>query len=56
MAKDLDLDVDTPDEVPEILRNAAQEYYESVSAFCGSPWEMIAKVLEKTADKIEEKL
>ncbi len=60
----LDLDAGAPDEVPRILRTAAQRYYESASELesawqdkgAGRPWRIIAKVLEQAADRIEDKI
>ena len=62
--KSLDLDVDAPDEVPKVLRAAAESYYESASELeaawqdpgAGRPWTVIAKILERCADQIEEKI
>jgi len=59
---DLDLDVDSPEEVAEILRNAAREYEEATleleSAWqekeAGKIWGKIAKILEQAAAKIEK--
>lgn len=54
----------TPQEVPDILRVAAQRYYESAielegawqDKYAGSPWEAIAKELEAAASRIEKRL
>ena len=62
MPKSLDLDVDTPDKVADILRQAAQEYYEAegeLSASWQDPgagfiWAKIAKILEAAATKIDK--
>jgi len=62
MPKNLDLDVDAPDKVSRILRNAAEAYYDSSSELeaawqdreAGRPWEKIAKILEAAADKIDK--
>lgn len=61
---DLDLDVDVPDEVPKVLRAAAEQYQESASELdgawqdkgAGRPWRTIAKILEWAASKIEAKV
>jgi hypothetical protein len=61
---DLDLDVDAPDEVPDVLREAADRYYESAIELegdwqdkaAGRPWEIIAKILEKAAADIKKKI
>lgn len=47
MSRSLDLDVDSPEKVARILRNAAESYYESASELesawqdrgAGRPWE-----------------
>ena len=62
--KSLDLDVDSPDEVPKVLRAAAEAYQESASELvsawqdreAGRPWITIARVLEDAARKIEERI
>jgi hypothetical protein len=62
MPRDLDLDVDHPDKVARILRNAAATYYEAASELesawqdpgAGRPWEKIAKILESAADKVDK--
>jgi hypothetical protein len=64
MKRSLDLDVDSPEKVSMILRNAAEAYYESAlelsSAWqeksAGKPWEIIARVLARAADEIDKKL
>ena len=51
-----------PDEVSQILRNAADSYYEAASELeatwqdpnCGRPWAKIARILEQAADKIDK--
>lgn len=56
-----DLDVDTPEKVPEILRQAAEAYDSSQGELqtawqdkkAGHVWSKIAIVLENAADKIE---
>ena len=61
--KDLHLDVDTPEKVPKILREAAQRYRESTIELQGAwqdnnkagiIWEKIATSLEAEASKIEK--
>ncbi len=60
----LDLDVDSPDKVPDILRNAADDFYEAeleLSAAwqddsAGRPWRIIAQVLEEAVKKIDNRL
>jgi hypothetical protein len=60
----LDLNVDSPDKVSRVLRNAAQEYYESASELegawqdpeAGKPWEQIARILESAARAIDKKI
>ncbi len=60
--KDLHLDVDTPEKVPEILREAAQRYRESTielqgawqDSKAGIIWDKIATSLEAEASKIEK--
>ena len=50
--------------MPNVLRAAAEAYYESASELesawqdrgAGRPWEIIARILEKAADKIEEEI
>ncbi len=64
MARNLDLDVDAPDKVSQILRNAADAYYESAGELesawqdpgAGKPWEQIAKILESAARAIDKKI
>jgi len=59
--KNLDLDVDHPDKVARILRNAAEAYgaaeVELSSAWqdpgAGRPWGRIARILEKAADQVD---
>jgi hypothetical protein len=59
-----DLDVDAPWRVEDVLREAAQDYYESageVSAqwgedAAGKVWADIADILESAADRIHNKL
>ena len=61
---DLDLDVDTPENVPGVLRAAAQEYLESELELegawqdkqAGKVWAKIAKILERAADQIDKLL
>ncbi len=62
--RDLDLDVDAPDNVSQVLRDAAEAYYESASELesawqdkgAGRPWTVIAKILERAADQIDKKI
>jgi hypothetical protein len=64
MRSGMDLDVDSPEKVAEVLRDAASAYYESAGELesawqdpgAGKPWEVIAKILDSAADRIEEKL
>lgn len=59
-----DLDVDSPDKVPGVLRRAAQAYYESATELDsswqesgpGRPWIAIAKKLDAVADELEKRL
>lgn len=59
-----DLDVDSPDKVSRVLRNAAQAYHESASELAaawgergaGIEWSKIARVLDAAADKIDKLL
>lgn len=59
--KDLNLDVEAPDQVPGVLRSAAEAYYESAAELesawqdksAGKPWIRIARILELTANRIE---
>lgn len=60
--KSLDLDVDAPDKVADILRNAGDEYMEAeseLSAAWGDPnagkiWTKIANVLYRAANSIDK--
>lgn len=62
MSRSLDLDVDSPEKVARILRDAAESYYESASELesawqdsgAGRPWEKIAKILEAAADRVDK--
>jgi len=62
--KSLDLDVDAPDKVSQVLRDAAEAFYESAGELegawqdpgAGKPWEKIAKILEAAADKIDKQI
>lgn len=62
MPKSLDLDVESPDQVASILRDAAEKFYESASELAsawtdrnaGKCWEHIARKLEQCADRIEK--
>ena len=59
--KDLDLDVDSPQDVAPVLRRTAEAYEESATELnsawqdksAGWPWHVIATVLKVAADKIE---
>ncbi len=63
MAK-MDLDVDAPDKVASVLREAADAYYDSARELeaawqdrsAGSPWTKIARILESAADRIDKAL
>lgn len=58
------LDVDSPNEVPDVLRDVAEEYYQTASELesawqdrnASRPWIIIARTLEQAADKIETQL
>jgi hypothetical protein len=58
------LDVDSPEKVLVVLRDAAQSFYESAGELesawqdknAGKPWILIAKELERASDNIERKL
>lgn len=58
---DLDLDVDTPEKVANVLRRAADKFRESESElqsawqdkFAGRVWRDIAKALDSAAIKVE---
>lgn len=58
---ELSLDVDRPEDVPNVLRRAAEEYFEARGELqaswqereAGWEWEEIARVLEQAARKIE---
>lgn len=62
--RDLDLNVDSPEEVPRILRRAAEAFEESNAELCaswqdaeaGRPWSQIARILERAADQIDKVL
>lgn len=62
--KSLDLDVATPEEVPAVLRGAADKFRESHADLqsvwqdpvAGSIWHRIAGVLERAAQQIETRL
>jgi hypothetical protein len=62
--KSLDLDVDSPEKVPGVLRAIANKYYESVielqSAWqdknAGKIWEDYARILERAANSCEKAL
>lgn len=58
--KNLDLNVDSPDKVARVLRNAASDYNDAASELesawqdrsAGAPWSKIARILERAADQI----
>jgi hypothetical protein len=60
--KSMDLDVDAPDKVAQILRNASDAYYEGAAELesawqdskAGAPWIRIARILDSAADKIDK--
>ena len=64
MEKRLSLDVESPDQVAAVLRAAAQAYYESRGELqaawqdqqAGRDWSIIARELERAADRIDRKL
>lgn len=66
MRKDekLSLDVGEPYDVPDVLRRAAQEYYEAEveleaswqERYAGWAWGVIAPILEQAADRIDKAL
>lgn len=59
-----DLDVDSPEQVPKVLREVADRYRESAHELdvahqdkrAGRPWRMIAGVFDKAAATIDKKL
>ena len=59
--KTLDLDQDVPENVPLVLREAAQSYDESASELAsawgdrnaGKVWEKFARILERAADSCD---
>ena len=61
---DQDLNVDHPDKVATILRNAAQAAYEAAGELsaawqdktAGAPWNVVAKELERCATRIEDRI
>lgn len=62
MARSYELDVDVPEKLPEVLRHAAELYYESeaeLQASWGDPqagrvWREFAKILERAADSCDK--
>lgn len=62
MDNKLNLDVPAPEMVAQVLRAAAQSYWESQSELqsawqdksAGQPWGRIARILERAADKCEQ--
>ncbi len=61
VAEKVSLDVENPEDVPRVLRRAAESYYESSQELssawqdetAGKIWEEIAEALEDAAEKIE---
>lgn len=61
MPGDLDLDVDAPDQVADVLRAAAQEYFEAEEELssawqdpqAGKVWTKIARILERAANQVD---
>lgn len=59
--KSLDLDTDTPDKIPAVLRNAAEQFHKSMSELqsawgdqnAGKVWGDIANIMERAACSIE---
>jgi hypothetical protein len=57
----LDLDVDAPDKVADVLRRAAEAFYDSASELesawqdraAGRPWMKIAAILERAAASVD---
>lgn len=64
MAKNLNLDVDSPDKIPGILDNAVNAFHESAAELnsgwqdktAGAPWKMISGELAKAEQSIRRKL
>jgi hypothetical protein len=60
--QNLSLDVAAPDEVVTVLRAAAEQFYVSHNELLGvwqqtsTPWASIARILERAADQIENRL
>lgn len=62
--RSLDLDVDAPDKVADVLRVAAEAYTDSAVELegawqdrgAGEPWLDIAEILTEAADKIDRAL
>jgi hypothetical protein len=60
--KNLDLDVDTPEKVAGVLRDAADAYYQAESELssawddpnAGKVWTKIARILERAAVSIDK--
>ena len=60
----MDLDVDSPEEVADVLDEAAQAYREGAAELeaawqdkgAGRPWDIIARELEGCAERIRKKL
>ena len=61
---DQNLNVDHPDKITAILRNAAQAAHEAAGELssiwqdksAGAPWLVVAKELERCADRIKARL
>jgi len=62
MPRNLDLDVDAPEKIPNILRTATEVFYDSSSELssawqdreAGKIWSRIAKILERAAYSIDK--
>ena len=60
----LNLDVNSPDKVADVLRDAAQRYYDTSSELesswqdksAGAPWIKIARILDRAAASIDKTL
>ena len=64
MDKRFSLDVESPEQVSAVLRAATQAYYESQGELqsawqdknAGREWSIIARELERAADRIDKKI
>ena len=62
MKRSQDLDVDSPDKIVDVLRNASEAAYEASNELESAwqekeyNWKMIGRELERAADKIEKNL